>query len=95
MATIRELWQLLRTHRLKRRVRWAFIALLAMILVVVIGGVAVKAHDRQTAVSSSSSSSAVSSSGPSTAEKKADLKKSAPNLFRSANRRWQSPIESL
>ena len=81
MATIRELWQFLRTHRLKRRVRWALIAILAVILVVVIGGVAVKAHDRQTATSSSSSSSAVSSSGPSTAEKKASLKKNLQAYF--------------
>ena len=80
MATIRELWQFLRTHRLKRRVRWTLIAILAVILVVVIGGVAVKAHDRQT-LASSSPSSAVSSSGPTTAEKKADLTKALQTYF--------------
>ncbi|WP_164509924.1 serine hydrolase [Lacticaseibacillus porcinae] len=80
MKTIRELWQFLRTHRLKRKVRWALIAILAVVLVVVIGGVAVNAHDRQ-AVSSSSASSAVSSSGPTTAEKKADLKKALQTYF--------------
>lgn len=80
MKTIRELWQFLRTHRLKRKVRWALIAILAVVLVVVIGGVAVNAHDRQT-TTSSSSSRAVSSSGPTTAEKKADLKKALQTYF--------------
>lgn len=80
MTTIRELWQFLRTHKLKRRVRWALIAIVAAIVVVVIGGVAVKAHNRQTA-SSSFTSSALSSSGPSTAEKKTSLKKALQTYF--------------
>ncbi|WP_407892308.1 serine hydrolase [Lacticaseibacillus sp. N501-2] len=80
MATIRELWQFLRTHKLKRRVRWALIAILAVILAVVIGGVAVTAHDRKTA-SSSATSSAVSSSGPTPAEKQAALKQALQTYF--------------
>ncbi|WP_461213886.1 serine hydrolase [Lacticaseibacillus sp. GG6-2] len=49
MAVLRELWEFIRTHRLKKRYRRGLLAVVAVIIVLIVGGVYVHAHVLQRA----------------------------------------------
>ncbi len=48
MTMLRELWDFIRTHRLKKRYRRGLLAVLGIVLILIVGGVYVHAYVRQT-----------------------------------------------